>query len=725
MIPFVDLKTQYQSLKNEISEAVSGVLEKTNFILGEPVTKFEEDFASFCNSKYCVGVSSGTDALCLALKALDISSKDEVIIPANTFIATAIAVSQTGATPVLADVDHITFNLDLDKLESKITAKTKVIIPVHLYGRMVDMEKLISIANKHNLKVVEDACQAHGATWKNKPAGSYGDIGCFSFYPGKNLGAYGDAGAVVTSDEAIYEKVKMLRNYGSKVKYHHDIIGYNNRMDTIQAAILNVKLKYLPDWNNKRLNNARLYNQKLSDIKEIILPRIPEESNRHVFHLYVIRAQKRDELLKYINDNGVQAGIHYPIPIYSLGAYTDLKLNKTDFKLTEQLSQEIISLPMFAELSLEQIETVSDLIKKFYQTEQFNNNFQFNPVNKKESINFGLIGYGYWGPNFARDINESKNGHLKYGADLSEVNLKKIKEKYPQVIATSDYHDILRDQSIDAVIVATPTKTHYQIVKEAILAKKHVFVEKPMCYKVEEAKELVDLAQANGVKLMVGHIFLFNPAVNYIKKIIDEGQIGKLRHLHFQRRNLGPIRQDINVMWDLAPHDISMVLYFINKMPISVVASGETFLQNGKPGMYDVVSVSLKFPDNIIANMVFSWIDPIKIRDMTIVGAQKMILFDDVNQSEKIKIFNKNASVLENTRDVTFGEYQININNGDISIPSIDQREPLKEEINHFIDCVINNKQPLTDGFNGLIVVKVLSALQESLDNNSQLITLS
>lgn len=724
MIPFVDLKTQYQSLKNDINEAIAGVLEKTNFILGESVAKFEEDFASFCASKYCIGVSSGTDALYLALRVLGIDHGDEVIIPANTFVATAIAISKTGATPVLAEIDYQTFNLDLDKLEAKITAKTKVIIPVHLYGRMIDMDKLMSIAERYNLKVVEDACQAHGATWDNKPAGSYGLIGCFSFYPGKNLGAYGDAGAIVTSNEAIYEKIKMLRNYGSKIKYHHDIIGYNNRMDTIQAAVLNVKLKYLSDWNGRRLNNARLYNQKLLGIREIILPTIPEESNRHVFHLYVIRAKKRDGLLKYLNDNGVQAGIHYPIPIYSLGAYADLNLNKEDFRVTEQLSQEIISLPMFAELSLEQIETVADLIKKFYQTEQLNTNFQFNPINKKESINFGLIGYGYWGPNFARDINEAKNGHLKYCADLSEINLKKIKEKYPQVIATSDYHDILRDRDIDAVVVATPTKTHYQIVKEAILAKKHVFVEKPMCYKVEEAEELVALAQANGVKLMVGHIFLFNPAVNYIKKIIDDGQIGKLRHLHFQRRNLGPIRQDINVMWDLAPHDISMVLHFTNKMPISVVASGEAFLQNGKQNMYDVVSVSLKFPDNIMANMIFSWIDPIKIRDLTIVGDQKMILFDDVHQSEKIKIFNKNAMVLENTRDVTFGEYQININNGDISIPSIGQKEPLKEEINHFIDCVINNKQPLTDGFNGLTVVRVLSALQESLDNNSKLITL-
>lgn len=720
MIPFVDLKAQYQTLKNEINTAIADVLEKTNFILGEPVTKFETDFANFCGSKYSVGVSSGTDALYLALKAINIGLGDEVIIPANTFVATAIAVSQTGATPVLADVDYQNFNLDLAKLEKKITAKTKAIIPVHLYGQMVDMDKLMSIANKYNLPVIEDACQAHGATWGNKPAGSYGLIGCFSFYPGKNLGAYGDAGAIVTSDEAICEKIRMLRNYGSKIKYHHDTIGYNNRLDTLQAAILNVKLKYLSDWNNKRLNNARLYNQKLSNIKEIILPEIPDESNRHIFHLYVIRAKDRDNLLKYLNDNGVQAGIHYPIPIYGLGAYAHLHLSGADFPVTEQLSKEIISLPMFAELSEEQITIVADLIKKFYQKQPENFNFapSYQTDTWKNKINFGLIGYGYWGPNLARDIEANADSQLKYCADIDNNSLAKVKAKYPSIITTNNYHDILNDPSIDAVAIVTPTKTHYQIIKEAILAKKHVLVEKPMCYTIEEANELVALAEKNGVKLMVGHIFLFNSAVSYIKKSIDSGLLGKLRHMHFQRRNLGPIRQDVNVMWDLAPHDISMALHFIGRMPTSVIATGETFLPHNHNN-YDVVSATLKFSDNIIVNMIFSWMDPIKIRDATIVGDQKMILFDDVNQAEKIKVFDKNANIIENTKDVTFGEYQINIHGGDIYVPAIKANEPLKEEISHFIDCVKNNKKPLTDGLNGLAVVKILSALQKSLDNNS------
>jgi len=707
MIPFVDLKSQYQTIKEEVNKEIGKVLENTSFILGESVSKFEEDFAGFCDSLYCVGVSSGTDALHLALLAIGVGKDDEVIIPANTFVATAVAVSQIGATPVLADID-LTYNINLNELESKITPKTKAIIPVHLYGRPVDMDRLMEIAKRHNLKVVEDACQAHGATWKNKRVGSFGVVGCFSFYPGKNLGAYGDGGAIITSDKEIYEKIRMLRNYGSPKKYYHDIIGYNNRLDSVQAAVLNVKLKYLREWNVKRLENAKLYNRKLAGINNIITPSIPEtgEASPHIFHLYG-------------NDNGVQAGIHYPMPIYALGAYQYLNLKATDYPVTEKLSQEIISLPMYAELTKEQIDEIVGLIRTFYQNSQEQMGIERNVrQGTKKNVSFGLIGYGYWGPNFARDIDANSNSRLKYCADLKEEVLNKAKEKYPNIIVTKDYHDILRDDSIDAVVVATPTKTHFQIVKEAILAKKHVFVEKPMCYTTQEAKELVAIAEDNNVKLMVGHIFLFNPSVDYIKKAIDNNEIGQLRHMHFQRRNLGPIRQDVNVMWDLAPHDVSMALYFIGQMPISVVASGETFLQNDNNN-YDVVSATMKFPNNIIVNMIFSWMDPIKIRDATIVGDQKMILFDDVSLTEKIKVFDKNANIMESTKDVSFGEYQINIHGGDVFVPAIKNSQPLQEEIAHFINCISNNKQPLTDGKNGLAVVRVLEAIQKSLDNNS------
>lgn len=338
-----------------------------------------------------------------------------------------------------------------------------------------------------------------------------------------------------------------------------------------------------------------------------------------------------------------------------------------------------------------------------------------------EKIQLGLIGYGYWGPNFARVIGESSNCSLKYCADVNEKSLERAKKKYPSLIVTKDYRAILSDRDIKAVIIVTPTKTHHQLAKECLMARKHVFIEKPLCHDVKEAEELIALAEMNKVKLMVGHVFLFNSAVKYIKDQIDGGHIGRLRHLHFQRRNLGPIRQDVNVLWDLSPHDISMALYFIGHKPLSVIASGESFLQKG---ILDVVSASLKFPHNIMVNMIFSWIDPVKVRDIAIVGENKMILFDDVAQSERVKIFNKNANIIKNTLDVSFGEYQISLHSGDILVPAIESKEPLKEEFNHFIDCVVNDRKPFTDGENGLEVVRIVSAIQQSLDQNSTLVKL-
>ncbi|MFH1691073.1 MAG: DegT/DnrJ/EryC1/StrS family aminotransferase [Candidatus Omnitrophota bacterium] len=365
MIPFVDLKAQYQMIQDEVHVQMQDVLNRTNFILGDAVVEFEKKFATFCDAAYCVGVASGTDALHLSLKALGVGPGDEVIVPANTFVATVLAVSYAGARPVLVDVEPHSYNMDLELLQKRITPKTKAIIPVHLYGRPVDMNRLCAIARHHGITIVEDDCQAHGAMWQGRKVGSFGLMGCFSFYPGKNLGAYGDGGAVVTSDEKLANTLRMLRNYGSPKKYSHDFIGFNSRLDTIQASVLNVKLKYLDDWNKKRFQNAKLYNHKLESVGDIVVPDL-DGVNSHVFHLYVIRTKKRDELLRFLNDHQVQAGIHYPIPIYRLKAYEFLGENKNDFPVTEQFSQEILSLPMFAELTETQIDEVVGLIKEFF-----------------------------------------------------------------------------------------------------------------------------------------------------------------------------------------------------------------------------------------------------------------------------------------------------------------------------------------------------------------------
>jgi len=328
-------------------------------------------------------------------------------------------------------------------------------------------------------------------------------------------------------------------------------------------------------------------------------------------------------------------------------------------------------------------------------------------------MNLGLIGYGYWGPNLARLIEENRELNLKYCADLDRGALDRVKKKYPRLTVTADYGEILRDPEVDAVLIVTPTSTHFSIAKECILAGKHVFVEKPLTRDPEDASELIRLAREKEVVLMTGHIFLFNPSVQFIKETIDSGEIGSLRHLHFQRRNLGPIRQDVNVLWDLGPHDISLVLYLVDDEPVSISASGECYIQEG---VHDVVSVSIKFRNKTLVNMVLSWIDPVKTRDITIVGEKKMIFFDDVAQNEKVKIFNKNVKIIEETTDVNFGEYQVALHSGGVFIPPISNKEPLKEELVHFIECIKGGKTPVSDGEQGRQVVELLDAMQRSLD---------
>ena len=321
-IPLVDLKSQYAAIEKEILCRISLTLQSTQYILGPEVTEFEKAFADYCECDYCVGVASGTDALHLGLRALDIGPGDEVITVANTFIATVLGISYTGAKPVLVDVDPRRLLMDPSLVIKAITKKTKAIIPVHLYGQPVDMGPLCELAEQNNITIVEDACQAHGARYRGKRAGSFGTIACFSFYPGKNLGAYGDGGAVTTNDPALAEKLRLLRNYGSPKKYYHSSIGYNSRLDTVQAAVLNVKLKYLDAWTRSRQQAALRYNSLLKEC-DLQLPS-SADGCEDVFHLYVVRSKKRDALLEHLNKMGIGAGIHYPIPIHLLEAYKAL-----------------------------------------------------------------------------------------------------------------------------------------------------------------------------------------------------------------------------------------------------------------------------------------------------------------------------------------------------------------------------------------------------------------
>ena len=365
MIPFVDLKAQYDSIKDEIDEAIQKVLNNTSFIMGEELKKFEEEFARFCDVKYAIGVANGSDALILALRACRIGKGDEVITVPHTFISTAEAISNVGGKVVFVDIDPKTYTIDVSKIEEKINKKTKAIIPVHLYGQPADMDSIMMLAKKYNLRIIEDAAQAHGAEYKEEKVGSIGDVSCFSFYPGKNLGAYGDAGMVVTNNEEIAEKVKLLRNHGRITKkYEHEIEGYSSRLDNLQAAILRMKLRHLNKWNESRRENAKKYNELLSNVDGIITP-YEADYVKHVYHLYVIRVEKerRDKLREELKYKGIATGIHYPIPLHLQSAYKYLGYKEGDFPITEKASQEIISLPMFAELSDVQIEEIVETIK--------------------------------------------------------------------------------------------------------------------------------------------------------------------------------------------------------------------------------------------------------------------------------------------------------------------------------------------------------------------------
>jgi dTDP-4-amino-4,6-dideoxygalactose transaminase len=362
-VPLVDLRRQYADLKTEVNKAIHKVLKSGEYILGENVKKFEQEFANYCNVKYGVGVNSGSDALTLALQAAGVKSGDEVITAPNSFVSTANCIIFCGARPVFVDVDPETLNLDPEKLKGAITQKTKAIIVVHLHGHPSDMDAIKDIAERYNIYIIEDACQAHGALYKGRKVGALGDIACFSFYPTKNLGAYGDGGMVVTNNSELADKVRSLRNYGRVAPYVYKILGYNSRLDELQAAILRVKLKYLDKWIDKRRRNANIYSEYLSEIPEIAIP-VEKEYAKHVYWVYSIKTKRRDKIQNFLNANGIETMIHYPIPIHLQECYSHLGYAEGTFPIAEKSSKEILSLPMFPELTEEEISYVIQVIQQ-------------------------------------------------------------------------------------------------------------------------------------------------------------------------------------------------------------------------------------------------------------------------------------------------------------------------------------------------------------------------
>jgi dTDP-4-amino-4,6-dideoxygalactose transaminase len=362
-VPFLDLKSHHLPLMNEINLAIQEVIESSAFAGGPFVIAFEQDFAAFCDVSYAIGVGTGTDALWLSLLACGIGPGDEVITVPSTFMATAEAITYCGARPVFVDVDERTYTMNPQALSGVLTENTKAIIPVHLFGQPADMDPILEFARKHDLCVIEDACQAHGAEYKGRRVGTFGDTACFSFYPGKNLGAFGEAGAVVTSSVKLQEKIKMLRDHGQVIKYFHSLVGWNSRMDGIQGAVLRVKLRQLDDGNERRRRHAAHYDAAFHGVEGIITP-APAECVRHVYHIYAIRVSNRDELIECLADQGIATGIHYPVPVHLQEAYKSLGYERGAFPIAERCADEFVSLPMYPELTYSQVEQVIEGVKE-------------------------------------------------------------------------------------------------------------------------------------------------------------------------------------------------------------------------------------------------------------------------------------------------------------------------------------------------------------------------
>lgn len=365
-IPFLKFAPIHSSIREEMVRVFEDVYESNWFIMGKYLQEFEKVYAQFNQTKFAIGISNGLDALSLSLRAVGVGPGDEVILPAHTFFATSLAVSHVGATPIFVEPRMETFNINPDLIEKVITRKTKAIIPVHLYGQACEMDLIEAIANSFKLSIVEDNAQAHGSSWNGKLTGSIGKCNGVSFYPGKNLGALGDGGAITTDDEIVAEKVRMLRNYGSKEKYHHEMVGYNMRLDELQAAFLSVKLKYLESWTTERQRLAVLYNKGFADIPEVITPQKAEKAD-HVYHLYVIRVSDRDSLQQYLKANGISTLIHYPIPLHLQKAYSGLKYRVGDFPVTEEIARTVLSLPLWPGMSEANVKAVVNAIRDFYK----------------------------------------------------------------------------------------------------------------------------------------------------------------------------------------------------------------------------------------------------------------------------------------------------------------------------------------------------------------------
>lgn len=695
-IPFLNLPKQYENIENDIKNNIHQALSLGKYVMNNE--EFISNFANYCQTKYCIGVGNGTDALELAVQALNLPSNSEIITVSNSYIATTLGITNNRHKPIFVDINE-DFLIDIDLIESKISDKTKAIIPVHLYGQMVDMRKINYIANKYNLFVIEDCAQAHGAILDGKPAGSWGTLGCFSFYPGKNLGCYGDGGAIVTNNEYFYNKIKKLHNLGCEKKYYHDITGRNSRLDYIQACILNVKLNYLNLWNQKRQYIAKLYNQAFKDDKNIKI-HIPEDINTHVYHLYVIRIDSnlRDNFQVYLKEKGIETLIHYPIPIHKQNAYNEY--NNINIPKTEKYANEIISLPCYSEMSDNDVNYVIQNIKEYFIN--INNNI----------IKTAIIGAGYWGKNIIRNvINKSSQFKLLYICDLSLNLLSNIKETFKEknIIYTTDINDIINDNDVKLVYLVTPPITHYELAMKFLLTKKNIVVEKPLCDSSEKVKNLIKISKENNCQIFVDYTYIYNNNIIELKKQINNKGKNNCTYVEMYRENMGLIQKNTNAAWDLAPHDISILVYIFGNIFNKVQAFGLRSFENFEE---TVINIILYSDENIKVECKFSWIHPFKKRNANFYFNDGTLVFDELTKN-KLKFIKKYPKI--DTFNISY------IDEGETNI-HVYEKEALSNLMDYIYNTITNN-HTINNDFD-IYITKILEGIQISLDNNNNIINI-
>lgn len=725
-VPLLDLKWQHEKIKDNLKLRWDKILENTAFVIGEEVKTFEENFARYCGTKYAVGVSSGTDALILAMKSLNLKEKSEVICLPTSFIASAEAIVHAGLIPKFSEIDLQTGNYDYNLLEKNITPNTSAILAVHLYGRMCDMDKILEIAKKHNLKVIEDAAQAQGAVYissdgKRYIAGSVGNVGCFSFYPAKNLGAYGQAGGVVTNDENIYLLVKRMRDHGSLGKYDHDILGYNAKIDNIQASVLDEKLKHLDSWNEMRREVAEIYYDGLKNISQVKIVS-PDNSNtisvQHSFPIYI--KGDRDLLAEHLKKNNIGSNILYPRALHTFPYLQDSGCKEGDFKLAEDLQTHVLSIPIFPGQSKEDAKYVVDKIREFYDyswghEKSENQNIvegkkleNDNKCDNGRKIKVGVVGYGYWSPKVINGFKNVQEASVYAVCEKDKSKHELIKSQLPNVKIYLHYKELVEDVDIDAIVVTTTVSSHYRIAKEALKAGKNVLLEKPMTEEVWEAEELISLAKDKNKILMVDHTFLYMPAVRALKKVIDSGELGEIKSIFGNRTNLGLIQKDVDVVYDLAPHDFSILDYLLEEIPEEIIKVGTASVihKYHKKNIDSISNVTLKYKSGKFVNLFYSWLSPVKDRKVFVIGSEKMAVFDMMDKEGQLKVYDTKVALIEGDQYGPWFEYK----NGNYRIVDLGKVEgdDLTRMAKEFIFSIIEKRLPMTDGEVGKSVVRSL-----------------